>query len=80
MNRSDLGCYFIKNNEIYEAIAYASEPTLELKNIRTGQKEVVVIGSLVSEEYNKLFYIPATNKGYNLDKIEPVRNINFGEK
>ena len=75
MKREDLGQYFIKNGEIYEAIGYINNPALELKNINTGQKEVVVIGSMVSREYSKLFSIPVEEDSYNLDKATPVEQI-----
>ena len=75
MNKEDLGQYFIKNGELYMAIAYIDNPAIELKNLKTGQKEVVVIGSMVSCEYSKLYAIPCEEDGYNLGKIEPVDNI-----
>ena len=75
MKEEDLGQYFIKNGEIYMATGYIDEPAIELKNIRTGQKEVVVIGSQVSREYSKLFQIPVDEDAYNFDKAEPVENI-----
>jgi len=77
MKRGDLGQYFIKNGELYEAIAYIDNPAIELKNIKTGQKEVVVIGSMVAREYSKLFAIPCEDDTYNLDKAKPVNNINL---
>ena len=76
MNRHDLGQYFIKNGEIYYCLGYIENPALEIKNIRTGQKEVIVIGSLVSKEYSKLYSIPC-DENYILDKAEPVKNIKF---
>ena len=75
MKREDLGQYFIKNGELYYALAYIDEPAIELKNVKTGQEEVVVIGSLVSRKYSKLFKIPVEENGYNLDKAEPVEDI-----
>ena len=75
MNKEDLGEYFIKDNEIYQVIGYIQNPALELKNINTGQKEIVVIDSKVSEEYSKLFFVPCEKDGYHLDKAEPVKNI-----
>ena len=77
MNLKDLGQYFIKNGELYEAIAYIENPAIELKNIKTGQKEVVVIGSTASHKYSKLFSIPCEVDAYNLDKATPVENINL---
>lgn len=77
MRREDLGQYFIKDGELYEAIAYIHNPALELQNINTGQKEVVVIGSVISHEYSKLFAIPCEEDAYNFDKAEPVNNINL---
>lgn len=78
MKREDLGNYFIKNGEIYYAIGYISNPALELKNIKTGQKEVIVIGSEISKEYSKLFAIPVDENAYNLDKAEAVKYIYLG--
>lgn len=75
MKHEDLGEYFIKNGELYMAIGYINNPAIELKNIRTGQNEVIVIGSLLSREYSKLFQIPCEEDGYNLDKATPVENI-----
>ena len=80
MKREDLGQYFIKNGELYYAIGYINNPALELKNVKTGQKEVVVIGSLVSREYSKLFKIPVEKDGYNLDKATPVNKIYLENK
>lgn len=75
MKREDLGQYFIKDGEIYYALGYISNPAIELRNINTGQKEVVVIGSMVSREYSKLFSIPVEENGYNLDKAKPVNDL-----
>ena len=77
MKHEDLGQYFIKNGELYMAIGYIDNPAIELKNVRTGQKEVAVIGSQVSREYSKLFQIPVDEDAYNLDKATPVKNINL---
>ena len=74
MDRLDLGQYYIKNGEIYYVMGYIENPALEIKNIRTGQKEVIVIGSKVSKEYSKLFSIPCDDT-YNLDKAVPVKDI-----
>jgi len=78
MKREDLGQYFIKDGEIYYALGYISNPAIELINMNTGQKEVVVIGSMVSREYSKLFSIPVEENGYNLDKAEPVKDLMLG--
>lgn len=80
MEHEDLGSYFIKNGEIYHAISYIDKPAIELKNVKTGQKEVVVIGSMVSREYSKLFEIPVEENGYNLDKATPVENLYLESK
>lgn len=80
MTHEDLGKYFIKNGEIYYAIGYIDRPAIELKNLKTGQKEVVVIGSMVSREYSKLYEIPVEENGYNLDNLIPVENINLESK
>lgn len=77
MKREDLGQYFIKNGELYLAIGYINNPALELKNVKTGQRELVVIGSPVSREYSKLFKIPVEENGYNLDKATPVDRIHL---
>ena len=76
MNKEDLGQYFIKNGELYYAISYIDNPAIELKNVKTGQKEVVVIDSIASREYSKLFKIPVEDS-YNLDKATPVDEIYF---
>lgn len=75
MSREDLGQYFIKDGELYYAFSYIQDPAIELENVRTGQRETVVIGSLVSREYSKLFQIPVEEDGYHLDKVTPVDNI-----
>lgn len=75
MRKEDLGQYFIKNGELYYALGYINNPALELENVKTGQREVVVIGSLVSREYSKLFKVPVEENGYNLDKATPVEGI-----
>lgn len=80
MKREDLGQYFIKNGELYYALSYINNPALELENVKTGQREVVVIGSLVSREYSKLFKIPVEENGYNLDKATPVDRIYLENK
>ena len=77
MNYDDLGKYFIKNGELYEVISYINNPSLQLKNIRTGQKEVIAIGSMLSKEYNKLYGVPYDEDSYNLSKATPVENINL---
>lgn len=80
MKREDLGQYFIKNGEVYYAIGYINNPAIELKNVKTGQKEIVVIDSPVSREYSKLFKIPVEENGYNLDKATPVDRIYLESK
>jgi len=80
MKREDLGQYFIKNGKLYYALGYINNPALELENVKTGQREVVVIGSLVSREYSKLFKIPVEENGYNLDKATPVDKIYLNNK
>ena len=80
MRKEDLGQYFIKNGELYYALSYINNPAIELENIKTGQKEVVVIDSLVSREYSKLFKIPVEENGYNLDKATPVDKIYLESK
>ena len=80
MKREDLGQYFIKNGELYYALGYIKDPAIELENVKTGQKEVVVIGSPVSREYSKLFKIPVEENGYNLDKATPVDRIYLESK
>ena len=80
MKHEDLGSYFIKNGEIYYAISYIDKPAIELKNVKTGQKEVVVIGSMFSREYSKLFEIPVEDNGYDLDKATPVENLYLESK
>ena len=75
MYKEDLGQYFIKNGEIYEAISYIDNPALELKNLSTGEKEVVVIGSMVSHEYSKLYSIECSGDVYNYDSAIPVKDI-----
>lgn len=80
MKREDLGQYFIKNGELYYALGYINNPALELENVKTGQREVVVIGSLVSREFSKLFKIPVEENGYNLDKATPVDRIYLESK
>lgn len=77
MKKEDLGQYFIKNDELYYALGYINNPALELENVKTGQRVVVVIDSPVSREYSKLFKIPVEENGYNLDKATPVENINL---
>lgn len=80
MNREDLGQYFIKNGELYYALGYINNPALELENVKTGQRNVVVIDSPVSREYSKLFQIPVEENGYNLDKATPVDKIYLESK
>ena len=80
MNKEDLGQYFIKNGELYYALGYINNPALELENVKTGQREVVVIGSFVSKEYSKLYQIPVEEYGYNLDKATPVDKIYLESK
>lgn len=55
LNKENLGTYVIKKGEIFEIVAYAQDPTLELKSVLTGRKEMVVIGSKASEEYKPLY-------------------------
>lgn len=80
MKKEDLGQYFIKNDELYYALAYIDNPALELESVKTGRREVVVIGSLVSKEYSKLFKIPVEEDGYNLNKATPVDKIYLESK
>jgi len=80
MQREDLGKYFIKNGEIYYAFGYIDSPALEIENVKTGQRETVVIGSPISREYSKLYQIPVEENGYNLDKATPVDRIYLESK
>ena len=79
MTEGDLGRYFIKDGEIYNAIGYINSPALELRNIRTGERRTIVIDSLLSHEYSKLFSIPCEEGQYNLDNAEEVSNIVVSE-
>lgn len=54
MNREDVGEYFRHGYEIYQAFAYIDQPALELRNIKTGERRVIVIDSPISAEYHKL--------------------------
>lgn len=72
---NELGKYFIKDGEIYMCIAYTDLPTTEFKNIRTGKIEHCVIGSMVFEEFKKLYSVKNKNGEYNLDNIEEIENI-----
>ena len=55
LDKESLGTYVIKNGEIFEVVAYAQDPTLELKSILNGRKESVVVGSEASKEYKPLY-------------------------
>ena len=74
--RNELGKYFINNGEIYLCIGYTEQPTIEFKNIRTGQKENCVVGSMVHNSFKKLYAIERKNGEYNFDdSAEEVENI-----
>lgn len=72
---NELGKYFIKNGEIYMCIGYTDLPTTEFKNIRTGKIEHCVIGSMVFEEFKKLYSVENKNGKYNLDNAKEIENI-----
>lgn len=76
MNKEDVGSYFIRNGELFYCYGYIDRPVLTFKNVNTGQREFVVIDSIVEKEFSKLFSIPCNN-GYNLNKAEPVEHINL---
>ena len=76
MNKEDVGSYFIRNGELFYCYGYIDRPVLTFKNVNTGQREFVVINSMVEKEFSKLFSIPCNN-GYNLNKTEPVEHINL---
>ena len=80
MQREDLGKYFIKDGEIYYAFGYIDSPALEIENVKTGQRETVVIGSPISREYSKLYQIPVEEDGYDYDKATPVDRIYLESK
>ena len=73
--KEQLGKYFIKDGEIYMCIGYTDLPTTEFKNIRTGKIENCVIGSMVFEEFKKLYSVENKNGEYNIDKAEEIENI-----
>lgn len=80
MNIEDLGNYFIKDGELYHCISYIDKPCMTLKNIRTGQKEVVVLGTIYSTEFKKLCttndngdVIPVNDIYFNVNKNERRR-------
>lgn len=74
MKREDLGNYFIKNGELYHCISYIHNPCLELKNIRTGQRQAIVIGSPLADEFKRLCEVDEDGA------IKPVDYINLEEK
>ena len=81
MNREDLGNYFIKDNQLYVAIGYAEDPTMEIKNVITGQRQSIVIGSPYSQEFKKLVALKADAVGfYNLDSYENVKDVKLTEE
>lgn len=80
MTNEDLGEYFIKNGEIYHCNSYTDRPTVNLKNIRTGENSCIVCDSDFAKSFNKLFEIPSEKGFYNLDKAKPVDHINLVDK
>ena len=76
MNREDLGNYFIKNGEIYWCIGYIDRPCLELKSIRTGQREVVIIGSLYAEDFKRLCTLDENSEGTPVTHIVLTEEVN----
>ena len=79
--QNELGKYFIRNDEIYLCISYTEQPTIEFKNILTGQKENCVVGSMVHEEFKKLYAMKRKDGIYNFDgTAEEVDNIILKEK
>ena len=75
MFKSELGKYFIKDNEIYQAIGYTEDPTMELKNIVTGQTMSVVVNSPLADNFKKLVAIPAKYGFYETTGAEEIENI-----
>ena len=51
MNKEDLGKKFYKDGEVYEAIGYTDNPTMELINRETGNRLSVVIDSDYANEF-----------------------------
>ena len=79
MNSEDLGCYFIKDGEIYYCIAYTDKPIVELLNINTNERKSIVCDSLLARDYAKLFKVPVGDF-YDLDLVEEVKNVKSKEQ
>lgn len=62
MNKEDLGKKFYRDGNIYEAIAYSDNPTIELRNIDNDKRISVVVGSMYSKEFQLIENIQKENK------------------
>lgn len=81
MNREDLGEYFKHGYEIYQAIGYIDQPALELKNIITGERKVIVIDSPLSMEYHKLYENTQDDRIQKaIEYIEELYNTNSNKQ
>lgn len=80
MTRDSLGNYFIKDGEIYYCNAYTDQPTVNLKNIRTGENETIVCSSDLAKKFNLLCEAPFKDGIYNLDKAMVVDRIYLNDK
>ena len=58
---SYLRSVYRKDNQIYKVVAVAVDPTIELRNLETGDTVHLVIGSLLYKEYEQL--VPKEKNG-----------------
>lgn len=54
MNSESLGKRFKNRNQEYECIAYTDNPTITMKNLETGEKINMVIGSMLANEFEEI--------------------------
>ena len=54
MNSESLGKRFKNGNQEYECIAYADKPTITMKNLETGEKINMVVGSMLANEFEEI--------------------------
>ena len=68
MNKESLGKKVKNGNQEYECIAYADKPTITMKNLETGEKINMVVGSMLANEFEEII---------EEDEIQPEDVLSF---
>ena len=93
MNSESLGKRFKNRNQEYECIAYTDNPTITMKNLETGEKINMVVGSMLANEFEEIIeednnkiekidhlYILQTSEFTDTDVLQDINNKNIRDK